>query len=50
MINTALSNAWYPRSSLTFDSIMQRFAIKLAFSATLNTIREFGGSRDESLP
>ena len=44
-MSTALSNAWYPRSSVTFDSTMQRFAIKIAFSATLNIIREFGGKR-----
>ncbi len=46
-MSTALSNAWYPRSSVTFDSTMQRFAIKLAFSAALNIIREFGGAREE---
>ncbi len=44
-MSTALTNAWYPRSSVTFDSTIQRFAIKLAFSATLNIIREFGGTR-----
>ncbi len=46
-MSTALSNAWYPRSSITLGSTMQRFAIKLAFSATLNMIREFGGTRGE---
>lgn len=45
-MSTALSNAWYPRQSVTFDSTMQRFAIKIAFSATLNLIREFGGKRE----
>jgi len=46
-MSTALSNAWYPRNSVTFNSTMERFAIKLAFSATLNIIREFGGYREE---
>lgn len=46
-MSTALSNAWYPRNSVTFDSTLQRFAIKLAFSAALNIVREFGGSRED---
>jgi hypothetical protein len=49
-MSTALSDAWYPRNSVTFDSTMQRFAIKLAFSAALNIIREFGGYREGMHP
>lgn len=44
-MSTALSNAWYPRSSVTFSSTMQRYAVRLGFSAALNIIREFGGDR-----
>ena len=44
--STALTNAWYPRSSVTLGSTLQRFGIKLALSATLNLIREFGGTRE----
>lgn len=47
-MSTALSNAWYPRSSITLSSTMQRYGIKLAISAALNVMREFGGSRDIS--
>lgn len=49
-ISTALSNAWYPRSSITFSSTMQRYGIKLGISALLNVMREFGGTRDEEQP
>lgn len=45
-MSTALSNAWYPRSSITFSSTMQRYGIKLGISAFLNVLREFGGTRD----
>jgi len=48
-MSTALSNAWYPRNSVTFDSTITRFAIKLGFSASLNMIREFGGYREKAL-
>lgn len=44
-MSTALSNAWYPRQSVTFSSTMQRYGIKLGFSGALNIIREFGGYR-----
>lgn len=47
-MSTALSNAWYPRNSVTFDSTMQRFAVKLAFSITLNMIREFTSVRRDN--
>jgi hypothetical protein len=45
-MSTALSNAWYPRSSITFTSTMERYGIKLGISAALNVMREFGGTRD----
>ncbi len=48
--STALTDAWYPRNSVTFGNTMQRFAIKLGISAFLNIVREFGGSRDEVQP
>jgi hypothetical protein len=41
-MSTALTDAWYPRKSVTFSSTMQRYAIKLALSAALNVVREFG--------
>ncbi len=42
-MSTALSNAWAPRSSITFGNTMQRLAIKLVISSSLNLFREFGG-------
>ncbi len=45
-MSTALSNAWYPRSSITFSSTMERYGIKLGISAALNIMREFGGTRE----
>lgn len=45
-MSTALSNAWYPRSSITFSNTMERYGIKLGISAVLNVMREFGGTRD----
>jgi hypothetical protein len=42
-VSTALTNAWYPRNSVTLGSTLQRLAIKLGISATINVIREFGG-------
>ena len=47
-MSTALSNAWYPRNSITFGSNLQRYAVKLAISASVNMIREFGGFRTNS--
>ncbi len=50
-MSTALSNAWYPRRSITFSGTMQRYAVKLGISAALNIMREFGGTREsESHP
>lgn len=46
-MSTALSNAWYPRNSITLSSTMQRYGIKLGISAFLNLLREFGGTRDD---
>jgi hypothetical protein len=48
-MSTALTNAWYPRSSVTFSSTMTRYAIKMGVSVVLNVVREFGGS-DEPTP
>ena len=45
-VSTALTNAWYPRDSVTLGSTLERLAIKLGISATINIIREFGASRD----
>ena len=45
-VSTALTNAWYPRDSVTLGSTLQRLAIKLGISATINIIREFGGDGD----
>jgi hypothetical protein len=45
-MSTALSNAWYPRNSITFTNTMTRYGIKLGVSAALNLVREFGGERD----
>lgn len=41
-MSTALSNAWAPRSSITFSNTMQRLAVKLVISSSLNLFREFG--------
>lgn len=46
-VSTALSNAWYPRHSITLMDTLSRFGIKLGISATINLIREFGGTRDD---
>ena len=45
-MSTALTDAWYPGNSVTFGNTLQRFAIKLGISATLNIVREFGGYRE----
>lgn len=42
-MSTALSNAWAPRHSITLSDTMQRLAIKLVISSSLNLFREFGG-------
>jgi hypothetical protein len=44
-MSTALTNAWYPRQSVTLSDTMSRYAIKLGISVVLNIVREFGGSR-----
>jgi hypothetical protein len=46
-MSTALSNAWYPRNSITFGGTMQRYGIKLGISAALNLFREFGGTSND---
>jgi hypothetical protein len=45
-MSTALSNLWGPRNNITFGNTMERFGVKLGFSAAINLIREFGGTRD----
>lgn len=42
-MSTALTNAWYPGSNLSFGGTMHRFALRLAITGTLNLFREFGG-------
>lgn len=44
-MSTALTDAWYPRNSVTFSDTMSRFAVKLGISVMLNVVREFGGYR-----
>jgi len=41
-MSTALSNAWAPRSGITFGNTMQRLAVKVVISSALNLFREFG--------
>ncbi len=48
-MSTALTNAWYPRQSVTLSSTLTRYAIKMGVSVVLNVVREFGGS-DEDAP
>lgn len=43
-MSTALSNAWAPRRSINFDNTMQRLAVKLVISSSLNLFREFGAA------
>ena len=45
-MSTALTDAWYPRSSVTLSSTMTRYAIKMGVSVMLNVVREFGGSEE----
>lgn len=42
-MSTALSNAYSPPSSITFNKTMERFAVKEGVSFGLNLLREFGG-------
>ncbi len=42
-MSTALSNAYSPPSSVTFNKTMERFGVKLGVSFGLNILREFGG-------
>lgn len=44
-MSTALTDAWYPRQSVTLGDTLTRFGIKLGVSIVLNVVREFGGSR-----
>jgi hypothetical protein len=43
-MSTALSNAWAPRRSITFNDTMQRLAVKMVISSALNLFREFGAN------
>ncbi len=42
-MSTALSNAYSPASSITFDKTMERYGVKEGVSFGLNLLREFGG-------
>ena len=42
-MSTALSNAYYPSSGVTFNSTMERWGVKEGVSVGLNLMREFGG-------
>lgn len=42
-MSTALSNAYSPESSITFNKTMERYAVKEGVSFGLNILREFGG-------
>jgi hypothetical protein len=44
-MSTALSNAWAPGRSITFSEDMQRLAVKMVISVSLNLFREFGAYR-----
>lgn len=47
-MSTALSNAYSPPTSITFDKTMERYGVKIGVSFGLNLLREFGGiSRPE---
>ncbi|HEV2446509.1 MAG TPA: hypothetical protein VGS58_11325 [Candidatus Sulfopaludibacter sp.] len=46
-VSTAVTNAWYPRNSVTAGNTFERIGIKLALSGVLNLVREFGGTRDQ---
>ncbi len=46
-VSTAVTDAWYPRNSVTLGNTLERFGIKLAISATLNLVREFGATRED---
>ena len=42
-MSTALSNAYSPESSITFNKTLERYAVKEGVSFGLNLLREFGG-------
>lgn len=42
-MSTALSNAYYPSSGVTFSGTMERWGVKEGVSVGLNLMREFGG-------
>lgn len=42
-MSAALSNAYAPPSSVTFDKTMERYGVKMGVSFVLNLVREFGG-------
>ncbi|HEV2487850.1 MAG TPA: hypothetical protein VGT08_20185 [Terracidiphilus sp.] len=42
-MSTALSNAYSPPSSVTFNKTMERYGVKIGTSFGLNVLREFGG-------
>jgi hypothetical protein len=42
-MSTAFSNLYGPSHNVTFDSTMQRYAVKVGVSFGLNLLREFGG-------
>jgi hypothetical protein len=42
-MSTALSNAYYPSSGVTFSGTMERWGVKEGVSIGLNMMREFGG-------
>ncbi len=49
-MSTALSNAYSPPSSITFDKTMERYGVKLGVSFALNLMREFGGQTKQKNP
>lgn len=44
-MSTALTDAWYPRQSVTFGDTMSRYAVKIGVSVVVNVLREFAGWR-----
>ncbi len=46
--STALTNAWYPRNSITLTDTLQRFGAKIALSGVINLLREFGATGDKT--
>ena len=43
-MSTALTNAYSPPSSVTFNKTMERYGVKIGTSFGLNLLREFGGA------